>query len=91
MKKFAKAKNYQRVGEHYHFTRKYRGTAHSLCNLRFNVLNEIPVVFHNGSNYDYYFILKELANAFARKMSWENTKMYKTLSLSTGKEIAKIW
>ena len=29
--------------------------------LRFNVLSEIPVVFHNGSNYD-HFIIKELAN-----------------------------
>ena len=31
-------------------------------NLKFNVPNEIPVVFHNGSNYDYHFIVKELAN-----------------------------
>ena len=23
-----------------------------MCNLRLNVSNEIPVVFHNGSNYD---------------------------------------
>ena len=26
--------------------------------------NEISVVFHNGSNYDYRFIIKELANEF---------------------------
>ena len=26
--------------------------------------NEITVVFCNGSNYDYYFIVKELANEF---------------------------
>ena len=26
--------------------------------------SEIPVVFHNGSNYDYHFIIKELANEF---------------------------
>ena len=24
--------------------------------------NEIPVVFHDVSNYDYHFIIKELAN-----------------------------
>ena len=30
----------------------------------FNVLNEIPVVFHNGSSHDYHFIIKELANEF---------------------------
>ena len=34
-------------------------TAHSICNLKFNVPNEIPVVYHNGSNYDYHFIIKE--------------------------------
>ena len=26
--------------------------------------NEIPVGFHNGSKYDYHFIIKELANEF---------------------------
>ena len=26
--------------------------------------NEIPAAFHNGSNYDYHFIIKELANEF---------------------------
>ena len=26
--------------------------------------NEIPAVFHNGSNYDYHFIIKELVNEF---------------------------
>ena len=25
---------------------------------------EIPVAFHNGSNYDYHFITKELAKEF---------------------------
>ena len=29
--------------------------------------NEIPVVFHNCSNYDYDFIIKELASEFEGK------------------------
>ena len=45
----------------WHSTRKYRGAAHSICNLEFNVHNEISVVFHDGSNYDYHFFIKELA------------------------------
>ena len=46
----AKDKNYHKVRYHCQFTGKYRRVAHSICNLRFNVPNEIPVVFHNGSN-----------------------------------------
>ena len=52
------------VRDHCHYTGKYRGTAHSICNSKFNVPNEIPVVFHNGSNYDYHVIIKELTNEF---------------------------
>ena len=55
------------INYHCHYTGKYRGAAHSICYLRFNVPSEIPVVFHNGSNYDYHFIIKELANKFEGK------------------------
>ena len=46
----SKSINYRKVRDHCHFTGKYRGAAHSICNLRFNVPNEVPVVFHNDSN-----------------------------------------
>ena len=42
-KKFAANKNYQKVRDHCHYTSKYRGAAHSICNLKFNVPNKIPV------------------------------------------------
>ena len=58
--KLSKKINYKKVRDHCHYTGKYRGSAHSICNLKFNVPNEVPVVFHNGSNYDYHFIIKEL-------------------------------
>ena len=48
---------YLKVRDQYNYTSKYRDAAHSICNLKFNVPNEIPVVFHNGSNYDYHFLL----------------------------------
>ena len=37
--------------------------------LEFKIIccNEIPVVFHNGLNYDYHFIIKRLANEVERK------------------------
>ena len=42
----------QKVRDHCHYTDKFRGAAHSICNLRYKVQQEIPVVLHNGSNYD---------------------------------------
>ena len=62
LKKLSRTTNYWNVRDHCHCTGKYRGAAHSICNLKFNVPNEIPVVFHNRSNFDYHFIIKILAN-----------------------------
>ena len=36
---------------------KFRGAAHSICNLRYKVQKNIPIVFHNGSVYDWHFII----------------------------------
>ena len=36
--------------------------AHKICNVIYSILKEIHVVFHNGSNYDYHFIINELAD-----------------------------
>ena len=46
------------------FHRKILRAAHSICNLRYSVPHEIPIIFHNGSKYDYHFIIKELAAEF---------------------------
>ena len=53
-----KFKIYQKVRDHCHYTRKVRGAAHSICNLSYNVLQKIPVKIHNGSKYDYHFLIK---------------------------------
>ena len=34
---------------------------HSICNLKYSVPKEKPIIFHNGSNNNYHFIIKELA------------------------------
>ena len=54
--------------------------------------NEIPVVFHNGSNYDYHFIIKELANEFEGQFEClgKNKEKSKTFSVPIKKEITKI-
>ena len=57
--KLPKSINFQDVRDHCHYTGKYRVAARSICKFKFNVPYEIPAVFHKGSNYDYYFIIKE--------------------------------
>ena len=54
--------------------------------------NEIPIVFHNGSNYDYYFIIKELVRDFEGKFEClgENTEKYRSFSVPIKKEVTKI-
>ena len=54
-------KLYRKVRDHYHFTGKFRGAAHSIFNLRYKVPHKIPVKFHNGWSYYYHLIIKELA------------------------------
>ena len=59
-----KFKLYKNVRDHCHYTGKFKGAAHSICNLNYKVLQEIPVKIHNSSKYDYHFIIKELAEEF---------------------------
>ena len=70
--------NNDKVRDHCHFTGKYRGAAHNTCNLRYKIPKNIPVIFHNGSTYDYHFIIKELACEFEGNFECigENTEKY---------------
>ena len=92
LKKFSTDNTYWKARDHCHFTGKYRGAAHSICNLKFNVPNENPAVFHNGSHHDYHFIIKKLANDWEGqfKCLGENTKKYKSFSVPIEKEVANI-
>ena len=81
-------KNYK-VRDHCHCTGKYRGAAHNICNLRYKVPKEILIVFHNGSIYDYHFIIKELVKEFEGNFEFlgENTEKYITFSVPIKKKI----
>ena len=68
VKRFCDDKNKKIVRYHCYYTGKFRG-AHSVCNLRYKVPKEIPVVFHNGSTYDYHFIIKKLAKEFEGELN----------------------
>ena len=84
-------KKYHKVRDHCHYTGKYRGAAHDICNLRYKIPKEIPVVFHNGSTYDYHFIIKELAEEFEGEFEClgKNTEKYITFSVPIKKVITK--
>ena len=59
---------YHKVKDHCHYTRKYRRAAQNICNLRYKIPEKIAVVFHNGSTYDYHFIIKKLVEEFKVKL-----------------------
>ena len=54
--------------------------------------NQISVVFHNGWNYDYHFIIKKLVNQFERQFECpaEIKEQYKDFPVPIKKEISKI-
>ena len=57
----------RKVRDHCHYTGKYRGAAHSSCNLRYRIPDYIPVVFHNLAGYDVHLFIKELAKHTTKK------------------------
>ena len=82
-------KLFDKVRDHCHYTEKFRGGAHSICNLRYKTPKEIPAVFHNGFTYDYHFIIKQLAKEFDGQFEClgENTEKYITFSVPIKKEL----
>ena len=49
-----------RVRDHCHFTGRYRGAAHNICNLKYSKPNNISVFFHNLTGYDSHLFIKKL-------------------------------
>ena len=53
---------------------------------------KIRIDFHNRSNYDHYFIIKELAEEFEKQFAClgENTEKYKTFTFPIEKGVKRI-
>ena len=64
-----KDNKYCKVRDHCHYAGGYKGAAHSICNLKYSVSKKVPVVFHKRSNYDYHFIIKELAEKIKKQFT----------------------
>ena len=59
--KYLKDKKHCKVRYYCHYTGEYRGAVLSVCNSKYNESKKMSIVFHNRSNYDYHFIINELA------------------------------
>ena len=57
--------------------------------MRYKIPKGTPVVFHNGSTYDYHFIINELVKEFDCNFEClgENTEKYITFSVPIKKKI----
>ena len=55
-------------------------------------LKKIAIAFHNGSNFDYHFIIKELAEEFKKQITClgENTEKYLTFTVPLENRVTKI-
>ena len=67
-KVFGEAKKHKKVRDDDHYTGKFRGAAHSICNLRYSTQRDIPVFFDIGTNYDFDLVIPELAKEFKSEL-----------------------
>ena len=70
-----------------HYTGKFRGAAHNICILSFEVPKRISAAFHSGSTYDDRFIIKQLPEGEFECLG-ENTEKCITFSVLIKKEVA---
>ena len=79
--------NRKKVKDHCHYTGKFRGAAHSKCNLNYKVSKVIPIIIHNAS-YNTHFIISQLAEEFKGELNCirEYMEKYITFSVPIKKE-----
>ena len=82
-------RKYHKVRGHCHYTGKYRGAAHNICNLRYKRPREISAVFYYGSVYDNHLIIKEVAEGFEGQFEClgENTEQYINFTVPIKKQL----
>ena len=67
--KHDKDKKYRKVRDYGHYTGEYRGSAHTICNLKYSAHKGILIVFRNRFKYDYHFVIKEEAEEFEKEFT----------------------
>ena len=66
-------KNRKKIKNHCHYTGKFWGAAHSICNSKCEVPENNPIVIHNVS-YDTHFTINQLAKEFKGELNFIGEK-----------------
>ena len=74
-----------KVRDHCHLTGKFRGAAHSKCNLAYRVPHFIPVFFHNLEGYDSHLLMQKLGKYVQHKITCIAKSMEKYISFNMGR------
>nr|XP_034322790.1 uncharacterized protein LOC117688689 [Crassostrea gigas] len=73
------------IRDHCHVTGKFRGAAHSNCNLNLRLRERIPVFFHNLKGYDAHHIMNALGKYKHKKINCIPQNHEKYISFSLGR------
>ena len=80
-------KIYIKVQDRCHFTGKHRGAAQCMCNLRYSVSKETPIILHNGCIYSLYLMVNHLSE---KKNQLFRSKYSKVFSFSVELKKTKV-
>ena len=89
--KHTKDIKYGKVRDHCRYTGKYRGAALIICNSKYSLFKENPIVFQICYKYDYHFVIKKVVEEYEGQFtcSEENIGKYITFSFQKIQELIK--
>ena len=79
--------------DHFHYTGLYRGAAHNNCNLKYQIPEYIPILFHNLSGYEAHLLIKELGRRFNKNdigVIAENKEKYISFNVKISVKLAGV-
>ena len=79
----------EKVRDHCHLTGKFRGAAHWDCNINFQLIQKVPVIFHNLKGYDSHLIFFKL-HKFNLKINVIPNGLEKYMAFFSGKNLVFI-